>query len=73
MVVRARAQEHRVTFGVDLGAVAEVVDDFRLRHLARHFYVARQAVLGGNRREQFVDGLNTDLAQHLLAIGRRFR
>src|SRR5208282_351256 len=71
MKVRPRTQKAGVTVTVFTGALAEIVDDFRLGHLARDIEIAGQAVLGGNRSKQLVDGAQTDRLQHGFAVGGR--
>ena len=71
--VGAGAEEAGVAVAVFAGALAEPVDDFRLRHLARDFEVAVQAVFGRNGRKQIIDRTRANGLQHGFAIGGRFR
>ena len=71
--VGAGAQKTGVSVAVLARALAEEVDDFRFRHLARNLEVAGQAVFGGNRRKQIVDRAQANGFQHGFAVGRRFR
>jgi hypothetical protein len=73
MEVGPGSEKTGVAFAVFFGALLEPVDDFRLGHLPRDGEIARQTVLGGNRREKFVHGADADRLQHGGAIRGRFR
>ena len=68
MQIRACAEKAGVLDAVFLRALAEPVHDFGLGHLAGNLQVAIEAVLGGDGREQVVDGTRTNCLEHGLAI-----
>ncbi len=68
VVVGAGAKKTGVAERVLRGALAEIVENFRLGHLARNVEVALNFRVGRDRREQVVDGADTNFAQHLVAV-----
>src|SRR5581483_8292755 len=71
MPISAGAQENRVTVAVLARTLAEPFHDLRLGQLARNAQIAVEAVLGGNRRKQFVDRTSSNRLEHGFAVGWR--
>jgi hypothetical protein len=73
VVVGARAEEARevVSVGVARGHSPQVTHEIALRHGRGHAERTREPGLGGDPREEVLDGAHADRPQHLALLGGR--
>ncbi len=70
VIVGSGAEHDPIAVAVLGGAGAEPIDDLALGHLGRNRQVAVETELGRDMGEEFVDGGDADLAQHVARARR---